>query len=710
MDKHSQKLGSKITRPASGGGPALETVQERRQSVNAAPTGRAHHKDPGTLDENSDKTDKSERMEKAERLDRPARIDEDPMEEALAHDAKSMTTGTGSDSSDQPRSIRSMTKETTKATANHSSKPQIVRSKKSFTQLLPSRAKVQEGSTKGMTVETETVSTIPQVALGAAAAERTVTARTDAAGSLRLKPSNETIRPKKERRKVVRKAPSVNAGNASSKADIFEKKVADAIDQTNSSDSEETFVYESNPQEPLSVRPTRFHSRTPSATSVISLYDQHGGRLRSDGGHSVVGKKSMKFANSSMYAVDAADHGAVRGSGQNRMTSNSAQHHHIGRFGRTGNGHTSLFDQDSPFSNVSKALKTPTSHVARHPSRPSSPRSPHVLRMTGAPKHAGDPQAYDLEGDGADDERTPLIGSVRSNRSRNNRRPLPGTRYIVINKDRRLCRRITAYSIVGTLLALLAAAMVMVLLMCSKPLVSVYVKDIRNVLASEQEIMLDLHVRATNPNLIAVQVSDLDVNLFARSKHIGSNALRHDPGHGRPSTSARPDTEDALAVRSRFDRVHSLDGVDHGTDPIDDPDTDSSTMLLGRIVEFDSPLIFEPSPLQQQSLSSIGEVRLAKPGNRTEDGGTERWERVLLHDFELIVRGVLRYSLPISSKTRSVSIGKSVIVHPSDDLVANGTMGMSTPAARPRHDSGTHGELRPGCGAPPSFPCSGPHH
>lgn len=719
VEKSAQRSGMKTPRGIIGGGPTLETVLETVQPVKPPTRGRSHQKDQecsedrlekadtDAIEEHQGRPDALEKTDKLERNERPERIDEDPMEEALAQDAKSTTTGTGSDSSDQPRSKRTSIKDGAKGAANHSSKPQIVRSKRSFTQLLPSKAKVQEGSTKGMTVETETVSTVPQVALGAAAGERTAPGRTEAAESLRLKPSNETIRPKKERKKVVRKATSINAGNASSKADIFEQKVATAVDQTNSSDSEETFVYESNPPEPLSARPYRYHSRTPSATSVISQYDKYAGGTRPDGGHSVVGKKSMKFANNS-FLVDAGDQGTVRVPGQTRMTSNPSQHHHIGRFGRQGNGHASLFDSDSPFPNASKPLRTPTTNVARLSSQPSSPRSPQMLRMAGTSKHTSDAHVYDLEGDGADDERTPLMSTVRSNRSRNSRRPLPGTLrqgYIVVDKDRQSCRRITTYIGIGTLLILLAAATVMVLLMCSKPLVQIYVKDIRNVLASEQELMLDLHVRATNPNLIAVQVSDLDVNIFAKSKHVRNNAL------GRDGTQRRPSSE-PYGVAEHYDRsnrlhrpdsatdyVHALDGVDEGTDPIEDPENDSSTMLLGRIFEFDSPLIFEPSPLHHQSLSSIGEVRLAQPGNRTEEGGSERWERVLLHDFELIVRGVLRYSLPISSKTRSVSIGSSIVVHPTEDLLENGAMVTSKPKPRSKQDSGSNVELRPQRGA-----------
>lgn len=67
-----------------------------------------------------------------------------------------------------------------------------------------------------MTVETETVTSIPQAAIGGPQGERVAQGRGDPSGSLRLKPSNETIRPKKDRKKATRKAPSINAGTGRS--------------------------------------------------------------------------------------------------------------------------------------------------------------------------------------------------------------------------------------------------------------------------------------------------------------------------------------------------------------------------------------------------------------------------------------------------------------------------------------------------------------
>ena len=736
-DKDATSSGMRTpARGISGSGHTLETVQEN--SLPSTPTiGRGPIGASAGQDEH------------------PARTHENPEEDA----SSKSRVESGSDSGGR-KDTRG--KDDGKVVAKpgpiaSSSKPQIMHSKKSFTQLLPSKAKVQEGSAKNMIVETETVSTIPQVALGGGAGERNITGRTDTGGSLRLKPSNETKRPKKEKKRVVRKAPSVSAGTgvlqsrrfhhhhiysrppsfdesiiasptfpmtysydtksatltradtdpdlrpqwtaplltlprgrtASSKTDIFEAKVASAVDQTNSSDSEETFVYESNPPEPLSARPHRFHSRTPSATSMVSQIDQYGARNRPDAGHSIAGKKSMKFANNSYHSFGLQDEqGTVRGPGQGGRTGNASHHHHIGRFGRNGNGHTSLFDNDSPFSNSNRQQqRIPTGHAARVSSRPTTPRSPHILRAPGSPRKAEEALLYDLEGDGADDERAPLIGSARTGKSR--RRPYSGTvrsGYAVENKDYRLCQRVTAWTSLGGLLVLVVAAIVVSLYLCSKPLLQIRVDSIQNVLASEQEIMLDLHVHAVNPNIIAVQVTDLDINIFAKSKHVGTSALWRN-GHlhgadnlsGHETKSPEGDYYKSRHRTSLHEHYHTWDGVDEGTDPIEDPESDAQTMLLGRIFEFDSPLIFEPSPIRHLSSSSVGEVRLAKPGNKTEEGGTERWEKVILHDFELIVRGVIRYSLPISSRTRSATIGASVIVRPSEGLDKRGSMIVSHP-------------------------------
>ena len=455
----------------------------------------------------------------------------------------------------------------------------------------------------------------------------------------------------------------------SSKADIFEAKVASAVDEANSSDSDETFVYESNPQEPQNSRVFRHHSRTPSATSMASVKDLYPNRYNKTSGkeanHGVAGKRSMKFTNTHHNLdVDTSGQGSVRVDGRNGQA--TPRHHHFGRHGR--GGHASIIDHDSPFTqNKVPSPKTPYSNGTTR-SRPNSPRVTNYRVTPGTRKSEG--FAYDNDEEAADDERAPLIGSVRITR-RHGRRPNSSSLRQAEYLDRRrgCMARYGACLLVSLMLFVFVSGITVFVVGLTKPLVDVEIRHIRNVLASEQEIMLDLDVQATNPNLFAISVADMDVNIFAKSSSVRSSAeWRKEQEGGEKFHKFRG------AKRSRHGDFWKIpffhgnpDGVDEGNDPIEDPEGDSQTMLLGRIYEFDSALNFDASPLRRQPTHSIGEVRLQKPGNKTEEGGSARWERVIQHPFDLIVRGVFKYQLPLSSKFKSASVISQVKVLPDND-------------------------------------------
>ena len=759
------------TRGVNGSGAPLETVQESSN--------------PSTP--SSENTKASDKAKAAH--ERPSRIEENPMEEAFAQGIKSRpesgneSTGGKNSGKKTGDDAKEGWKPTSTAT---SSKPPAIHSKKSYTQLPNKLKTASEGSVKNMTVETETVSSVPQVAVGGGTGERSAPGRSDTGGSIRLKPSTETIRPKKDKKKVVRKTTSLGAGaggfpsrhflrqhisrypspellsssldspkllddittvensstsslrlespseptrsgrssfsstrpavtpsrkfsfglmsfrsrTASSKADIFEAKVASAVGEADSSDSEETFVYESNPPEPHSARAHKFHSRTPSTASTWSQIDHPGDRSRQHSHHAVIKRKSMKFAN--YNSINSPEYenpvrGPTGGSGIRQ----------VARVSRPA-GHASIFDKESPFADGSKPPRTAAAQLQQFASRQNRQRSPQ-MRFSGNGRKAEEILSYDLEGEGADDERAPLIGSMRSGRNR--RRPLPGSVrqvYAGGNRTGRGCGRLAAFISLGSVLALLIAAIVIILVLCTKTLFGVQVLDIRNVLASESEIMLDLEVQAVNPNIIAITIADLDLNVFAKSRHVGTSfipsplhpAIPHNqilPKSTPPDSDTKVDLTIASASHHHHPSIledpediidHLTSGVDKGTDPLpqppSDPASDSQTMLLGRIFTFDSPLIFDASPLHHRPSSSTGSVRLSRPGNTTEEGGSARWERVLQHDFELIVRGVVKYSLPISSKVRSASVGGKVVVHPDaeDEGSKEGEMGLSRPKGR----------------------------
>ncbi|KAI6866909.1 hypothetical protein KC338_g4587 [Hortaea werneckii] len=679
-------------------------------------------------------------------------------------------------------------------------------SKSSYPPLHSAKSRQNEGK-PNMTVETETVQSIPQSALSAGY-DRVGSGRNDP-GSLRMKASTETIRPKKERKKPSQKARSLNQGTdsayestvgspslvsndetivdggsgsvrcgpgssastqrreswaasmrgffsfgypskyiysnnrlrkASSKADIFEARVARDVEEANyTSDSDETFVYESNPPEPQ--RRPRHHSRTPSVTSSHSIAEQRsgtgprgygsvagGGAGDLDDGRRVAGKRSMKFA-SNPYNADSMDSPDSAKNGHGTGTSRSGHHQarHIGRFGARGGLYhhqnaSGMFDGnqygESPFTQASKLRN---SHLGmRHSSRPNSPRSPQSglsqpPQMRGPSSLFGgasrkQENSYDFDGEGADDERTPLVGTVRHTsrgsglRGPHSRIQSGSVRSIdefYSPSDPRRRRRLCCGGFGGCVLGFAVVIAVLLsavgfLIMSNRPMYDVRIRRIENVLASQQEIMLDLMVGAVNPNALGITVGDMDVNVFAKSKHVGSS--RDQPKNQKSQLDRRrrnrrseslpvADPGDSNPWQDLTEHWHVPwrhdDDVDDGTDPLPPSDgdedfgKDAQTMLLGRIFHFDQALAFSGSPVKRHTHYSLGEVRLLHPGNKTEEAGSRRWESVVQHPFELIVRGVLRYQLPVSMRTESVSVAASVVVHPEEGIDKAGNMRLS---------------------------------
>jgi len=94
--------------------------------------------------------------------------------------------------------------------------------KKTYTALVPAKVRAANGGTaKLMTVETETVSSIPQAAMAVNAGDRSGAGRGEISGTLHLKPSSETIRSKKERKKIARKPASIVSGTGMWRHDLL---------------------------------------------------------------------------------------------------------------------------------------------------------------------------------------------------------------------------------------------------------------------------------------------------------------------------------------------------------------------------------------------------------------------------------------------------------------------------------------------------------
>ena len=385
----------------------------------------------------------------------------------------------------------------------------------------------------------------------------------------------------------------------------------------------------------------------------------------------------MKFSNNFNNDRDTQD-GSVR----------SHQPRHIGRFGRGGH-HASMFDPDSPYTQASNLRPGQWGSQRRSPRSPNTNSGLSQQQQLSPSALFGKKQEppYDMDEQSADDERLPLMGTVRTprNSGRHARRMHSGgngdsdEHYGSRRRPRFRCYLGCVLALSVFIVVILSA--IGVLVMSNRPLYDVEVLRVQNVLASEQELMLDLCVIAVNPNTVGISISDIDLDVFAHSRYVGNDRFWRDHGFPDPENTLEPSRPDFDGIDSShdidldaFERSIARGGVDKGTDPPDHdddiPGRDSQTMLLGRVFHFDQALNFDGSPLKRHAHRSIGTLRLHRPGNKTETGGSVRWERVLLHPFDLIVRGSLQYSLPVSQRTITVSIDGEVRVAPDhDDII-----------------------------------------
>ena len=198
------------------------------------------------------------------------------------------------------------------------------------------------------------------------------------------------------------------------------------------------------------------------------------------------------------------------------------------------------------------------------------------------------------------------------------------------------------------------------LLATTKPLHNVAVADVFDILVSDEELMFDVVVEGINPGFLSVEISNVDLDVFARSAYV------------QEDTASKPKGE-------------------------------PHTMLLGNIQHFEVPLSFEGGVLSRRLLKSVGQFRLVHPGRNTTsspddddsddadmvlptesnsnspgsggsggdiDNGQKKWARVSLHPFELIIRGVLKYDLLLSSnKMASISKVSIIVLYPRNILL-----------------------------------------
>ncbi|ORY84345.1 vacuolar segregation subunit 7-domain-containing protein [Protomyces lactucae-debilis] len=507
---------------------------------------------------------------------------------------------------------------------------------------------INEEPKRTMTIETETVANMST--LKAEHSSR----------SLRSRASTDTVRPsakppkkKKSRLAVAGDRANTPMGQAAqhvpTKSEIFAATITQAVDENEDSDSDETFVYESNPRSPkrlsrspslTSLHGTSAHSHAVGPSSLapglavgsgsssgggVGVPSQHhaetGHRIASLSrdlrhasrrGHAISGKRSMKFA----HPQD-----------EDRRVSYTLR----GYPGSATPGQDTTSPFRSPRLRPGLERKGSSPHSSGHNSprqlsRPASPYGTSGAKKARGPKQFNAWSLYEDEENGVGSERTPFL---RRGESQSGMHTAYGT-----TQGHHRNKSASLFAGVPFLMAIVCLMLVVLMLgaavlSTTQPLRNVKVLDLSHVLVSKQELIFDVVVQAINPNALAVQVNEVEISVFAESPYVRDVPL--------PSW------------------WHTGSGED------------STTLLLGRVYEFDAALLFESRFYNGSVSTPHGALRLEKPGNSTDDGdGHLVWERVIQHPFQLIVRGVLRYrSSWLSHLTRTVEISKSVRVNPA---------------------------------------------
>ncbi|KAH3669417.1 hypothetical protein OGAPHI_001538 [Ogataea philodendri] len=157
--------------------------------------------------------------------------------------------------------------------------------------------------------------------------------------------------------------------------------------------------------------------------------------------------------------------------------------------------------------------------------------------------------------------------------------------------------------------------------------------SISDLIISQEELVFNLGVESFNPGFLDIVVQDANIDVFARSEFV------------------------------------------LGSEDVDKPKKKppvASTVLLGTVTGLDVPLRFQGGFFTRQKDVSVTEIKVLNPCSFEETDEmtilepSEKWLNISRNPFDLILRGVLSYQLPISTSNQTMSISKTMKVSPQD--------------------------------------------
>ncbi|KTA95291.1 Vacuolar segregation protein 7 [Nakaseomyces glabratus] len=181
-----------------------------------------------------------------------------------------------------------------------------------------------------------------------------------------------------------------------------------------------------------------------------------------------------------------------------------------------------------------------------------------------------------------------------------------------------------------------------------------------NVISSTDELLFDLTTTAFNPGIFPIYVDEVEFDIFAKTSFLKCNVY------------------------------------DNRCVVVEEKETKTSveTIFLGIVKTLETPLKFQGGFFNRNFDISQTSVRLHKPGsdeakepNDNDDTSSDsiqqlghygldkrdsdesddvtKWKLVIKHDYELILRGNIKYKVPFFNTARSIAVQKSAEVRPS---------------------------------------------
>ncbi|KAI8996880.1 pyridoxamine 5'-phosphate oxidase-domain-containing protein [Pilobolus umbonatus] len=166
----------------------------------------------------------------------------------------------------------------------------------------------------------------------------------------------------------------------------------------------------------------------------------------------------------------------------------------------------------------------------------------------------------------------------------------------------------------------------LVIVFLTRPLEAVEVVSVSNVLGTQKQLIFDLNVKASNPNLWKIPIIQSTLSLFAASHYV-------------PTLMSNTSSYVHMGKKQEY---------------------------LGTVKLLEDPLLFDASSLFSNRLSvSTSQIQIKSPGSTKDDStGNERWSLIIRYPYELTIRGILKYHLLPWDKGHSVRVCKDIQVNP----------------------------------------------